>query len=345
MVALARPEVRRSPSPAWAPLIGTAALMLAIPIVAAGHSHTHTHDGDGVHVEAAGHQHGAGDAAHSHDAADATHEDSDGHDHSLETVLAADGHEHEHTVVEVAGTTTDGHDHGNEMATGTSAHEHSSTGGPTEGPHAHPPATPGQPEPPHEHPPAPPGGPPPPHDHPPTGPIVSIDDPRLTAEQRAAATALLVNTTAAMAAFPNAAAVEAAGYESIGDGGRSGYEHFVNWTYLEDGNELNPSRIESIVAKKNGDGTKTIVSAMYILEPGKTMADAYDIAGELTTWHDHQNLCWDGHRLAGTLVNGVCTPGGEFRGTPPMLHVWLVPHDCGPFAGVDGHGTCAGHAH
>ena len=136
----------------------------------------------------------------------------------------------------------------------------------------------------------------------------------------------------------------AAGYESIGDGG-SGYEHFVNWSYLEDGHELDSSRIESIVTKRNANGTRSIASALYILETGKTFADVPEIAGELTTWHDHQNLCWDGHRLAGTLVNGVCTPGGEFRGTPPMLHVWIVPHECGPFAGIDGHGSDCSHSH
>ena len=39
---------------------------------------------------------------------------------------------------------------------------------------------------------------------------------------------------------------------------------------------------------------------MYILGFGKTMADVPDVAGELTTWHDHQNLCWEGIRVVGT---------------------------------------------
>lgn len=181
-----------------------------------------------------------------------------------------------------------------------------------------------------------------------TGPIVSLDDPRLTKEQRARAQKLLGGTRAALRSFPDEAAVVAAGYTSIGDGRRVGrFEHFVNRAYIVDGRELDPSAIESIVLQRQADGTKKVVSAMYILGPGKTMADAPDIAGELTPWHDHQNLCWDetGTRLAGVLVNGVCVPGGTFRGTSPMMHVWLEDTPCGPFAGIEGHGGACLHDH
>ena len=146
------------------------------------------------------------------------------------------------------------------------------------------------------------------------------------------------------AGFPDVAAVEAAGYASIGDGG-TGYEHYVKWAYLTDGVELDANRIESIVVRHNGDGTKTVASAMYILALGKTMANVPDIAGPLTTWHDHQNLCWQGLKVVGTTVNGVCTQG-VFMATPPMLHVWMVDNPCGPFAGIDDHGgACVVHGH
>jgi hypothetical protein len=46
------------------------------------------------------------------------------------------------------------------------------------------------------------------------------------------------------------------------------------------------------------------------------------------------------------VVNGVCRPGGTFRATSPMMHVWLTDPPCGPFAGVEGHGTeDCGHTH
>jgi hypothetical protein len=217
---------------------------------------------------------------------------------------------------------------------------------PGEVPHEHP-TVPG--EVPHEH----PGTTPtttPGHQHvvTPTGPIISVDDPRLTPAQRRAAVDLIYRTAAHLNAnLSTVAAVEAAGYRSIGDGGTDGFEHFVNWGYLSDGVEMDASRIESVVAKKNGDGTKTIVSGMYILALGKTMADVPDIAGELTTWHDHQNLCWEGNRVVGITENGQCRRG-TFIATPPMLHVWLVAQPCGPFAGIEtsGHGTgCAVHQH
>jgi hypothetical protein len=173
-----------------------------------------------------------------------------------------------------------------------------------------------------------------------TTPIVTVDDPRLSSAQRRRAHALLVASRTALARFPDEAAIVAAGYRSIGDGrGAGGFEHFVHSEYLRDGRELDPSAIESIVMQRQADGTKRVASAMYILEPGKTMGNVPEIAGSLTTWHDHQNLCWnDNGRLAGLLVNGVCVPGGTFRPTPPMLHVWVDDPACGPFTGIEGHG-------
>ena len=170
-----------------------------------------------------------------------------------------------------------------------------------------------------------------------------------TEGQLQAARDLIVRTRAAVAgALPDEAAVVAAGYRSIGDGTVPGsFEHFVNATYLADGRELDPHHIESMVLERTSTG-KRVVSAMFILEMGKTLADAPDIAGKTTAWHDHQDLCWDAPtmRLAGRLVNGRCVPGGTFAPTPPMLHVWLGEHPCGPFAGIDGHGaSCARHAH
>ena len=134
------------------------------------------------------------------------------------------------------------------------------------------------------------------------------------------------------------ASVEAAGYHSIGDR-VTGYEHFISWEYIGDESTLDPERIESIVFEVHPDGSETIASAMYIMPQGSTMDDVPDLAGELTTWHDHQNLCWNAEgQVVGLLVNGQCRPAGVFRPTPPMLHVWMVENPCGPFAGLEGHG-------
>lgn len=170
--------------------------------------------------------------------------------------------------------------------------------------------------------------------------VLGVKLPRVdgvTQEQKVAAATLINDTRAALTKFPDTAAAEAAGFISIGDG-RTGFEHFVNRTFLANANTLDPDEPESLVFKVNPDGTKTLASAMYILPPGTTMADVPDVAGPMTEWHDHQNLCWDpsGTRLAGILVDGQCRPGGTFRPTPPMLHVWVTEHPCGPFAGIEG---------
>ena len=166
-----------------------------------------------------------------------------------------------------------------------------------------------------------------------------------TPEHRAAAEKLLVDTTEAMQAFPDEAAVQAAGFVSIGDGA-TGWEHYINVDRIMNPAILDPSDIESIVLKVNPDGTKQVASAMYLLPFGTTMDDAPDIAGDLTTWHDHQNLCWEGVRVVGTTgADGSCARG-EFRPTQPMIHVWMIDHPCGPFAGIDGsHGEGCAHHH
>ena len=168
-----------------------------------------------------------------------------------------------------------------------------------------------------------------------------------TPAQLEAARRLIEATRAKVTAkYPDQASLLAAGYRSIGDGLVTNYDHFIRADYMNDGRELDPDRVESIVMERAPTGWR-VASAMYILEVGKTMADVPDVAGQLTTWHDHQNLCWDpsGTRLAGLLVGGRCFPGGTFRATPPMLHVWLQDHPCGPFAGIEGHGQGCAHGH
>jgi hypothetical protein len=156
---------------------------------------------------------------------------------------------------------------------------------------------------------------------------------------------LILGTIEAMAAFPDEASLQEAGFVSIGDG-RTGWEHYIHVGRIADPRVVDPDDIESVVLKVNPDGTKEVVSAMYLLPFGTTMDDVPDIAGDLTEWHDHQDLCWEGARVVATLdAEGNC-PRGEFRPTQPMLHVWVVDHPCGPFAGIEGsHGEGCHHDH
>jgi hypothetical protein len=157
-----------------------------------------------------------------------------------------------------------------------------------------------------------------------------------TEEQLANARRLVADTEAALSAYADVAAAEAAGYVSIGDA-RSGVEHFINHDHLRDEGVLDPNEVESLVYRVTPDGGRELISAMYILPPGSTVEDVPDVAGNLTAWHGHDNLCWDpaGMRIAGIGVNGRCRPGGTQGQGMPMLHVWVVPNDCGPFAGTD----------
>ncbi len=177
--------------------------------------------------------------------------------------------------------------------------------------------------------------------------FAGADTSGLDDEQLEAARDLVLDTRAAVEhSFDDVASVEAAGYRSIGDGRRPGsFRHYVHPAYLADGHVLDPERPESLVFRNDG-AELALVSAMYIAEPGTTSDEVPDIAGHLTTWHDHTNLCWapDGVSLAGVVVDGRCVPGGVARATPPMLHVWLEEHECGPFAGVEAHGATAGQA-
>jgi hypothetical protein len=174
--------------------------------------------------------------------------------------------------------------------------------------------------------------------------FVSWLDQAPTPDARARAEQLLLDTTEAMKAYPDEAAVQAAGFISIGDG-VTGWEHYIHVDRILDPAVLDPAGIESIVLRVAPDGTKEVASAMYLMPFGTTMADVPDIAGDLTTWHDHQNLCWDGATVVGTTdATGACARG-EFRPTQPMLHVWVTEHECGPFAGIEGsHGSGCGHA-
>lgn len=176
--------------------------------------------------------------------------------------------------------------------------------------------------------------------------FVRFLDKAATPEARDRAERLIIGTTEAMEAFPDEAAIQAAGFISIGDG-RTGYEHYINVQRIVDPRVLDPADIESIVLTVDPDGTKQVASAMYLLPFGTTMADAPDVAGGLTPWHDHQNLCWEGAKVVGTTdADGTCARG-VFRATQPMLHVWVTEHPCGPFAGIEGaHGSgCDDHDH
>jgi hypothetical protein len=165
----------------------------------------------------------------------------------------------------------------------------------------------------------------------------------VTPQQQARAENLIALTLARLPHFADPAVAEAAGFRSIGDG-FTGYEHYINWAYINDEHTLDPDYPESLVYRVE-NGTKTLVSAMFMLADGETLETVPDVGGRLTQWHVHNNLCFSADpasgaadvRVAGlTNLDGTCTPPTVKLQENPMLHVWIVPHECGPFAALEG---------
>lgn len=224
-------------------------------------------------------------------------------------MAAASDHTHDHGAEgEVA---ADGHAHGAEATTvgGTASDEHA---------HAAPSVAPV------------------PYD--PDEPIDLGGVDGVTPEQQATAESIVRSTVADLPQWADYRDAEAAGFHSIGDGG-TGIEHFINPEFQDDPTILDPDQPESLVYDTS-DGDRRLVAAMYMLEEGLPLEDVPDFGGALMQWHTHQNLCYTAEGVLGGLTNGEgeC-PEGLFLPEPtPMIHVWIEPHPCGPFAALEGIG-------
>ena len=74
------------------------------------------------------------------------------------------------------------------------------------------------------------------------------------------------------------------------------------------------------------------------------LEDVPDWGGALMQWHVHDDLCLTDEPVD-PQVEGLTEPDGTCR--PPLvkhqetalIHVWIVPHECGPFAALEGVGA------
>jgi hypothetical protein len=114
----------------------------------------------------------------------------------------------------------------------------------------------------------------------------------------------------------------------------------VNTGLFDDGRVLDPDYPESLVYQPQADGSRKLVAAMFMLGSGTTLDDVPDIGGKLTQWHIHNNLCFtEGGQVAGlTNGSGGCNAPLVKGPEMPMIHVWIQPHPCGPFAALEGIG-------
>jgi hypothetical protein len=177
----------------------------------------------------------------------------------------------------------------------------------------------------------------------PTQPIDLSGFPDVTPEQQAAAENLVAVTLVRLPHWSDYKVAEAAGFHSIGDA-ITGHEHFINWDWINDDVTLDPDHPESLVYQPMPDGSKKLVSAMYMLPDTVKLEDVPDIGGALMQWHIHDNLCFTDDpvapRVAGVTngTGGCNAPLQKFR-PAPMIHVWITAHACGPFAALEGVGA------
>jgi hypothetical protein len=175
-----------------------------------------------------------------------------------------------------------------------------------------------------------------------TLPVDLSGTPGVSADQQAEAEELVTDTLETLPAeFSDWTTLEARGWYSIGDG-FTGHEHFINWPLLEDDKMFDPTAPESLVFEVHGD-QKTLVAAMYMGPRGMTLDSVPDFGGDLVQWHIHDDLCYAGEenkwRLAGLAPPPQECGAGTFKlHNPPMIHVWVTPHECGPFASLEGAG-------
>ena len=162
----------------------------------------------------------------------------------------------------------------------------------------------------------------------------------VTPAQQARAENLIAITLLRLPRFADPAVAEANGFRSIGDAA-TGDEHYVNPALFADGRILDPDYPESLVYQPDGKGGKKLAAAMYMAEPGTTLENVPDIGGPLTQWHIHNNLCFttDGRVGGLTEADGSCRPPLVKGPELPMIHVWIQPHPCGPFAALEGVGA------
>ena len=181
------------------------------------------------------------------------------------------------------------------------------------------------------------------HPFDPTMPIDLSGTPGVTPQQQAFAENLLANTLVNLPQWSDPAVAEEFGFRSIGDAA-TGHEHFIQWDWINDDVFLNPDQPESLVYAPQPDGTRQLVAAMYMVPDTWTLDDVPDWGGDLMQWHIHNNLCFDvsdpeAPRVGGlTDGQGECTAPLQKLGEAPMIHVWITPHPCGPFAALEGIG-------
>ena len=139
------------------------------------------------------------------------------------------------------------------------------------------------------------------------------------------------------------AVAEAAGFHSIGDGAhRPRALHPVG---LDRRRRLARRRLPGEPRLRAAIGRHEEARLGDVHAAADTALDEVpDWGGSLMQWHVHDDLCFTDDPVAPqvrsvTTVGGPCSPPFVRFLPAPMIHVWIVPHECGPFAALEGVGA------
>jgi hypothetical protein len=140
---------------------------------------------------------------------------------------------------------------------------------------------------------------------------------------RSAATKLVASVGAGISRYSHLSAAIADGYVPATN--PDGYVvHYANWAVVRAGDVLDTNRPSSLVYANTVSGP-VLLGAMFLgpapCQPGP------DVAGPLTQWHAHANLCLSAtHEVVGrSNASGQCAVGKHNTNTFFMMHVWTAP--------------------
>jgi hypothetical protein len=168
--------------------------------------------------------------------------------------------------------------------------------------------------------------------------------PGVTPAEQVRAQNLLRQTVEVLPEWDSTATAATDGFHSIGDG-LTGDEHWIHWDWINDNDYLDPHKPEALVYHVDrSTGQRTLEAAMFILPNRFNFDNLPNVGGPLMQYHIHDNLCFTNSttdpQVAGlTDFNGGCqAPLVKFRSNV-MVHVWIRPNACGPFAALEGVGA------
>ncbi len=150
-----------------------------------------------------------------------------------------------------------------------------------------------------------------------------------TEEEKAYLHDLVERTEAALPAFEDTATIQELGFEDFGATAPGGYDHWINWGWVDDAHLIDPEFPESLVFRRTFDGEYRLEAAMFLADSEHDMSNLPEDIAWLPGWHNHADVCKDdsGH-FTGLTSNGQCFSGHPFD-RPPMTHVWIVDNECG----------------